>query len=232
MHVLVDFDNLPTAYKRRDVRWLVDRIFESLAPVLLAPKRSARIRFYGGWYEENRPTRLAEALIREIATDFPTLIGIPGASGGRPFTASAELAYSLEADPRRHLFHTLRIRGSPPVLRVREEHACDKPDCPMAVLREIAEEGGCPAEGCECELNQVLYKAEQKLVDTMMTADLIELGADKDSVLCVVSSDDDLWPGIRVATLRGAHVVHVVNSRKNSGKYTATEPNYSRVDLR
>ncbi len=232
MDVLVDYDNLPFEYRRRDVRWLAERIMESLDPLMLGAQRSIRMRLYGGWYEENRPTRLAESLIREISKDFPALLTIAGKTDRKPTIAAAELAYALEADPRCHLFHTFRMRGSPPRLRYRNEHSCDRPGCPMAVLRSIAEFRRCPADGCECDLDDVLYKAEQKLVDTMMTADIIELGLRPESTICVVGSDDDLWPGIRVATLRGARVIHVTNARKSSGRYVASEPNYSRVELR
>ena len=76
----------------------------------------------------------------------------------------------------------------------------------------------------------VLERAEQKLVDSMITIDLVHLAEATSQCLVVVSADDDLWPGIRFVLLRGAQVVHVVPRRGGSaperyrrlktGKYT------------
>jgi hypothetical protein len=43
----------------------------------------------------------------------------------------------------------------------------------------------------------------------MLTADFIHLAQIDPRLLCIVSSDDDLWPGIRMALLRNRAVVHV-----------------------
>ena len=59
----------------------------------------------------------------------------------------------------------------------------------------------------------LLQRAEQKLVDLMIVIDLVHLAETTSEPLVVVSADNDLWPGIRFVSLRGAHVVHVVPRR-------------------
>ena len=56
---------------------------------------------------------------------------------------------------------------------------------------------------------EVLAREEQKLVDTMLVVDLAHLARQGGSVLVVVSTDDDVWPGIRFALLLGAVLIHV-----------------------
>ena len=72
----------------------------------------------------------------------------------------------------------------------------------------------------------VLQRAEQKLVDSMMVVDLLHLAEVTPEPLVVVSADDDLWPGIRFALLRGTRVIHVVPQR---GRAEREEP-YRRLE--
>jgi len=54
-----------------------------------------------------------------------------------------------------------------------------------------------------------MKRSEQKLVDTMLTADMIYLAQAGVKDVCLVSSDDDLWVGIRTAILLGANVTQI-----------------------
>ena len=63
----------------------------------------------------------------------------------------------------------------------------------------------------------------QKLVDTMLTADLIQVSRPAATHIAVVTSDDDLWPGIYTALSQGATVHHVRPSPSPESKYYETE---------
>jgi uncharacterized LabA/DUF88 family protein len=80
----------------------------------------------------------------------------------------------------------------------------------------------------------LLRKAGQKLVDTMMTADIIHLAANGSTDICVISSDDDLWPGIKSALLLGRRVVHLrTHDRASAARYARDAgPNYTELMLR
>ena len=83
-------------------------------------------------------------------------------------------------------------------------------------MREVVaflENQRCPGQDCWVTQEQVLRKGEQKLIDTMIVSDVIFLATQGCKDLVVVSSDDDIWPGIRTAAELGASVtlVHTRN---------------------
>ena len=47
------------------------------------------------------------------------------------------------------------------------------------------------------------------MVDTMMVADIIYIANRGDESLAVVTSDDDVWPGILSAMIAGVRVLHL-----------------------
>jgi hypothetical protein len=58
-------------------------------------------------------------------------------------------------------------------------------------------------------MNGLLSRPEQKMIDTLLVTDLTYLSTRKATVIAVVSTDDDMWPGIRQALLNGARVMHI-----------------------
>jgi len=67
-----------------------------------------------------------------------------------------------------------------------------------------------------------------------MVADLAHYGKNPTRPVAVVSRDDDLWPGIRLALLGGVRVTHLVpNGRKyRSQAYKGLATNlYSRLNI-
>jgi uncharacterized LabA/DUF88 family protein len=57
-----------------------------------------------------------------------------------------------------------------------------------------------------------MHKREQKLVDTMMVADMIHLASIGEPAIVIVSSDDDMWPGMISTLVAGVRVIHVQTS--------------------
>jgi uncharacterized LabA/DUF88 family protein len=55
----------------------------------------------------------------------------------------------------------------------------------------------------------LLYRTEQKLVDTMIAADLFALHLQSSRRIAVVTSDDDLWPPIKLLLQLGVQVFHI-----------------------
>ena len=63
------------------------------------------------------------------------------------------------------------------------------------------------------------------MVDTMMVADLIHLAAKADEPLVVITSDDDLWPGILSALIHGTSVIHLqTGAVNNAPTYLTSTP--------
>ena len=54
------------------------------------------------------------------------------------------------------------------------------------------------------------------MVDTMLVADMIHLAQRGDDKFVVVSSDDDLWPGMLSAMASGSTVIHVTTKHTSA----------------
>ena len=147
------------------------------------------------------------------------VLAVAGRDGAHVLLVRAELARALICDPGVELTHTYRRRSLPPRLRCISTPFpnCAEPSrCPVAGVEPFIRDGACPGDGCVVTPGAVLERAEQKLVDSMITIDLVHLAEATSECLVVVSADDDLWPGIRFVLLRGAQVVHVVPRRGGS----------------
>ena len=230
MRALVDYDNVPDHILRQGPIYLADRLFELLRP-LLGDDTHLELKFYGGWYEADRLTQKAQDLVAKLA-QFPYPMWIKEQTPPQLVRITASLAHSLEALPKKLIHSTYRQR--PPARRFACEdpqlHGCTIVPCPLVSLATFINNKACPQAGCAVT-PQDLFRAvgEQKLVDTMLVADLIHLSGLGERTLAVVTSDDDVWPGIISARVIGTHVVHIRTGMSSShamyndgvpGKYT------------
>lgn len=204
--VLVDYDNVDFPIRKSGLLLLARRILthvEGITPT----KRDVNIRLYGGWYEQNRLTRLAQRLSAEITNSFPcALLTTQGTS-----IVGMHLARSLISVPGHDMLHTFRMRGAPPNLQCDDplRGHCSEPHCPLTAMHTFVTRGVCPESTCQIRPQDLLHRGEQKLVDTMLTADLIHFSLNATSPLHIVTSDDDLFPGIIMTLAQGASVIHI-----------------------
>lgn len=224
MIVLVDFDNIPLALRNHGIYYIIDRIADRLGYACLADQ-SAKLKFrlYGGWYDNNRLSRRAQRIIPDVNRQFPCNLNIVDTTDRFTITVDVELAFSLLAEPSRHLFQTIRDREYPPGIRVKNPNSagCVQASCPFEVLRHSLPIERCASPGCGVPMSSLLYRVEQKLVDTMLTADLIRLAANGERQVVLVTSDDDFWPGIRTATLLGTSIVQIhTRNRQTPASYS------------
>ena len=100
--------------------------------------------------------------------------------------------------------------------------------CVLAALPDFINNETCPQVGCSVTRRMLLRGAgEQKLVDTMLVADLIYLSRIGEASVGIVSSDDDVWPGIISALVAGTRVLHVLTGNPTSPiGYTDGLPGY------
>ena len=213
MTVLVDYDNVPSAKRKAGIVHLVEEILRAAETRKVAIASQVTIRLYGGWYEENRPTRAAQLLVAEIAQSFPYYHRI--VASGSQIPVMAELAYALLVDPARHLWHTYRRRKAPVDLRCDTQllASCPEPDCPIRGLGELIANGVCGHPSCNRQLPDLIYRGQQKLVDGMLAADLVHVALVIQAPVCLVSSDDDFWPALHTVALSGRPVLHAQTQR-------------------
>jgi uncharacterized LabA/DUF88 family protein len=235
MTILVDYDNSAEVFRRKGIVFFADKVLQCIGPNAFEATRGIRIRLYGGWYERSLPTRRAQALAATIEVEFPRLMSLAGMSSPRHLLTNVELAYSLEVDPSRHLWHTFRRRQLPRGLSCQLPSAvgCSDPACPLGIVHDFLKTGKCPVPGCTITPEDIIHRDEQKLVDTMLTADIICLAYSGEKTIVVVSSDDDLWPGIRTALSAGSAVIHVHTSasRRTPPFYHSGVANYVQRNL-
>ena len=219
MIVLIDYDNLDALERSRGVRHVMTSLLHALGRRRVAGEQTVVCRLYGGWFDGTSLSPSAQVLGPELQREFPSAVSVADEEGTHTVLVRAELARALVCDPRGQLTHTYRRRSLPPRLQCIAApfpDCADPSGCPVASLEPFIRDGTCPVDGCVVAPRDVLVRAEQKLVDSMIVIDLVYLTQAMSEPLVVVSADDDLWPGIRFVLLRGAGVIHVVPHRGGS----------------
>ena len=203
----------------------MQRVFDTLGTTALAHAARFRIRFYGGWYGKTALTQHGQTLSAELAGVFPARLSVGTRYTSLQLRVGAELASSMLADPSHDVLHTLR-RGAPFRSNIHPIpfRGCTEPTaCPLAPIEALFDLNGCPADGCLAPVSAVFSRPKkQKLVDTMLVSDLIYLACTTRNPVVVVSTDDDLWPGIRTALHLGLPVHHVHTDNRTTPRIYAS----------
>jgi uncharacterized LabA/DUF88 family protein len=204
--IFVDYDNLTHAHKNAGILDVITKALVQIPIDTSSARIKCEIRVYGGWYEQSEMTRLAQDVTIELQRDFPSIVKVPSANGRLiSIQSSAELAVSLMEEPSRHLFHTFRKKGLPTNIKFEEslKSECRDTDCLLPMLKKILKTGRCPKHGCTVSRGPIVYRSEQKLVDTMLSCDLVHASKSKFATILLISGDDDFIPPIRTVLLHG-----------------------------
>jgi uncharacterized LabA/DUF88 family protein len=206
--VFIDYDNLLPTQKTAGMLDVVTKVVVQVPWDPSTTRGSCEVRVYGGWYEGNQITRMAQDLSVELQRDFPAIIRVPFGSN-LALKTNAELAVSLLQEPGHHLFNTFRRKGKPSNVRVEKpgDVGCVDPACVLPHLQQLLKSGNCPKVGCTVPNCNLVYRHEQKIVDTMLTCDLIHAVDRVSGRVILVSGDDDFLPPLRTVLLRGGAAV-------------------------
>lgn len=204
--IFIDYDNLLQSQKTQGILDIVTSVMLQMSWNSDAIRGRCEIRIYGGWFENATMTTKAQEIDVAVKKLFPCIIKLPGTKN--QVIATAELAFALLEDPSRHLFNTFRKKYRYPNLRVKKptEAGCHDVSCLLPLLQKLVQKGRCPKHGCQVQANDLVFRHEQKIVDTMLACDLLYatgLGYDK---MALVSDDDDFFPPILTAALRGISI--------------------------
>ena len=120
-----------------------------------------------------------------------------------------EIAVSMLQEPGHHLFNTYRKKGRPGNIRVKSpiEANCLDTDCILPMMKKLLKKGKCSKIGCSISDNNLIYRHEQKLIDTMLTCDLIYVAQSGVDKVILISGDDDFLPPLRTVLLQGQAVI-------------------------
>lgn len=231
MIILVDYDNIDKSILRHGISHVASRIVSKLDPADVDSNRHIAIRLYGGWYENTRFTHKAQLLSADIIASFPNTALL--SDSFTTVIVNCEMAYSILADPTNHLFSTYRPRGIPMGLNAKHPSSCGctTANCPLVATHNFLRNNICTV--CNSiRPEDIFYRGEQKLVDTMLTSDLI-FSSNQSANLGVVSSDDDFWPGIKTTLANGKKIIQLHTRNRNTPSFytRTTTSNYIQKQL-
>jgi uncharacterized LabA/DUF88 family protein len=205
----IDYDNLLDAHKTSGILDVITKALMQTPIVSRESRGTCDVRIYGGWYEGPTMTKLAQGLSVAIQGEFPAIIRLPRTgSDNIALAATAELAVAMMEEPGHHLFDTYRKKGKPGNLRVQNPSAvgCIDTSCPLPIAKKLLKSGACPIHTCTVAADDLVYRHEQKIVDTMLTCDMIFATRLDYEQIILVSGDDDFLPPLRTVLLRGTPV--------------------------
>ena len=217
--VCIDYDNLSKIQKMAGIYDVVQSMLIKSSDLFSKINAVCEVRLYGGWYEGNSLSVLSQQLSASIQNEFPALFRVPMRNGDiAVIRTTVELAVSLLEEPGHQLFNTYRRKGKPSNIRVEVPATigCTSSACPLPLVKKVLQKGCCPAQGCSAGGNSLVYRHEQKLVDTMLTCDLLYLSNQRCDILFIVSADDDFLPPIRTLMLRGTKIIRVHPKMSNA----------------
>ena len=158
------------------------------------------IRFYGGWYNNGTLSRNGSLIQQRISSNrfFPI------SRNGKKYHGEVELASSINLLHGYTFDNTHRIKNGLPNIRLDKQHLnnyCSNSNeiCPARILDKFTrrKDKECATNGCTV-INQDDYKhSDQKMVDTMMSLDIVDYGEHPNVNKIILFSDDtDLVPSV------------------------------------
>ncbi len=208
----VDYDNVEANLRTAGPVNLAKVLVGTFPALLIDRYDSVEFRLYGGWRYQNALTQIAQAIIPDIRMNSPTVVSthrngtlaktkLEVLLADGPIGWSTPLAESVVRG--RSIRNFWSLAGGPP--------GCRTPSsCGMQSFRNLRNTTSCTDTGCSIELGDMLVRDEQKMVDTLIVADMAYVAyGRKAHDIVLVSSDNDMWPGVLVAIRAGCFVTHI-----------------------
>lgn len=207
--LFIDYDNLLDRHKKIGIPDIIRLILSKLPQIFHSNYVTCRVRLYSGWYEGTEFTRTAQDFSRIIQNEFPQILRLSDTSHGNiHIKTEVELATTLMQEPQQQIYNTIRKKGMPTNIRFlpHDEIGCADEDCVIKLIKKLLKKGRCPKKECSVVLDNVIYRYEQKTVDTLLTCDLIYSAHSLSRCVILVSSDDDFLPPLRTLMLLGKDI--------------------------
>lgn len=210
--VLVDYDNIEPAHRSQGPISLVRMILSHLPANLLHPYSGVQARLYGGWRTATGLTTLAQELIPDLRANSPTMVSVAYVGVAKSIKVDVTLAQGPlgtrkvleETHTRNRELRHFHSRPQP------WQGCADAQNCGFKGLSKASKATPCGATGCFVRLGDILAQNEQKMVDTLLVADIAhQTFIAKANEVVVVCSDADIWPGIFLALQAGCRVTQL-----------------------
>ena len=210
--MFVDYDNVEPMFTGAGPVQFARILMGTVPLATLGKYDSVLVRLYGGWRLSTSPTTAAQQLVPQIVRDSPTVYQNPAAPTAAPIRLLVELAdrpIGWQAVLEQTMVKNRelrRFRANPQLLR----ECVDIGSCGLQQFFSMSPTTTCSNGACGVELGTLLVRDEQKMVDTLLVADLaVQVFMQQANDIVVVSSDSDIWPGILLALRAGSNVMHV-----------------------
>ncbi|MFN8394695.1 MAG: hypothetical protein U0176_08500 [Bacteroidia bacterium] len=229
--LFVDYDNLPRSAQQGALSSVVSSIVGALDADWIVGYRRIRIRLYGGWYKGKEVSRKSQDLLTEIG-DFPRMVGLR--RGKSSVIVNVEIAFSSLVAPTKHFYYTYRERGAGFSLVVAPptSHNCQNTNCPVTIVKNVLSSGRCT--DCGLPQSKFLFRPEQKLIDTMMSTDMIFVANSGAKKIAFLSNDDDFYPPLVLILHWEVSVLHFrpsTSASSGSGLYESAGNGYKLISL-
>jgi uncharacterized LabA/DUF88 family protein len=220
LYVFVDYDNVEDSLRLAGPVNLAKIIALKIPSSVVLSHTDLVFRLYGGWRVDGLLTHVAQGFVPIIQQQSPVYISIDDAGtpkqirlivelADKPFGASTPLQDSFVKDRDLRNFRSKSI----PWPDCKNARACG-----FKMLVNVTQSMVCPDSGCNTELRSVLVRDEQKMVDTLIVADIAYIALNQRATdVVLVSSDADIWPGVLLAVRAGCNVSHI---HSKSGRKT------------
>lgn len=211
--ILVDYDNVSSNHKIAGAVGLAKVILDTVDSSVLASYTAVTVRMYGGWRSGSRYTTFAQRLLPQIRNDSPSIFSLKHGDAIVNLRLVVELAdYPIgtqsalleETFVRDRNLRNFRSRSFP------LSSCANTGTCGMVGLINLTASTQCDEPGCAKTIGDVFVRDEQKMVDTLMVADIAyQALVAKTQHVIIVSSDTDMWPGVVLALQAGRDVIHI-----------------------
>ncbi len=214
--VLVDYDNVSRSHRTAGPVSLAKMLVTLLPKNIIARHQVVTVRLYGGWRSNGTLTHFAQSLVPDIHRQSPTVLSLGDSRDAITVRLTVELAQgpigsssSLEQTfvTNRGL-RNFRSSSSP-------WPTCANPSsCGLQMFSGLSHATQCGNPGCNSRLVDLFVRDEQKMVDTLIVADIAhQVFTAKATDIVIVSSDTDMWPGVLLALRAGCAVAHIHTKR-------------------
>ena len=210
--VLVDYDNVELSLRSPG-----PVNFAKVLTPLISGQVSFRysemdVRLYGGWRSRGLLTNSAQRLVPDIHAFSPTYVGTVHAGSNIQLKLTVELADKPigltipleETLVKERDLRKFRTRSAPWA-------QCANPSaCSFKHFTGLMHNTACGNGVCANRLGNLFVRDEQKMVDTLIVADIaFQVLSEKAKEIVIVSSDTDMWPGVLLALRAGCSVIHI-----------------------
>ena len=224
LKVLIDYDNVPANVWAPGPIAAAEALCARLPASVVGSEKELTVRLYGGWRSASKATARAQKLIPQLDAESHRYVSRPGHSAE---AAKIRLVVQLALSPlgSSSVFDTTlarerSIRSFRP--RASSGSPCADPSaCGLGFLTNLTHQSLCLTSGCASTPQDLLVRDEQKMVDTLMVADMAHAAfVDCDRDIVVITSDTDIWPGVLLA-IKGGCAVTQVHPKQSASTHPA-----------